>query len=379
MSTQTSTATSTLQANLMQLPIMQHFDSNQLVTSVDSYRKGEKPISGILKLLAILGIGFGLYVAITTIIPQFILALGVVAYYGTIGAAILFGIVLTPWILGKMRQLSKFLAKNLIKSDPFGELAAQKQKMIQNQQVFRISKSKIDALKNDMQVEAKKSEDDANKLQSQVVSLQGKCSALKSKLEDMVKTGGAEARTSDDYVTGQTDLMKLLADSQRMSNKLAQSKDFITKYGTRAAVMKKMGQKLVMVEASMDIKIADFDATVEMLKKDYDFAQKSRAATDAAKSAMLFDKSWELDYALDVVTATIASDIAITSGNLRDIDNLTSKYSMDSDELYANLNTLADNIKAGKDDVPSAKQYNNADYKFNANDRLSGNGLTDMF
>jgi hypothetical protein len=379
MLTQTSTATSTLQANLMQLPIMSHFDQSQLVTSVDSYRKGEKPISGILKLLAILGIGFGLYVVITTIIPQFILALGVVAYYGTIGAAILFGIVLTPWILGKMRQLSKFLAKNLIKSDPFGELAAQKQKMIQNQQVFRISKSKIDALKNDMQVEAKKSEDDANKLQSQVVSLQGKCSALKSKLDDMVKTGGAEARTSDDYVTGQTDLMKLLADSQRMSNKLAQSKDFITKYGTRAAVMKKMGQKLVMVEASMDIKIADFDATVEMLKKDYDFAQKSRAATDAAKSAMLFDKSWELDYALDVVTATIASDIAITSGNLRDIDNLTSKYSMDSDELYANLNTLADNIKAGKDDVPSAKQYNNADYKFSANDRLSGNGLTDMF
>jgi len=363
----------------MQLPILQHFDSNQLVTSVDSYRKGEKPISGILKLLALLGIGYGLYLAITTIIPQFVLALGVIAYYGTIGAAILFGIVLTPWIFGKMRQLSKFLAKNLIQSDPFGELATQKQKMIQNQQVFRISKSKIDALKNDMQVEAKKSEDDANKLQSQVVSLQAKCSALKTKLDDMVKTGGAEARNSDEYVNGQSDLMKMLADSQRMSNKLTQSKDFIQKYGTRAAVMKKMGQKLVMVEASMDIKIADFDATVEMLKKDYDFAQKSRAATDAAKSAMLFDKSWELDYALDVVTATIASDIAITSGNLRDIDNLTSKYSMDSDELYANLNTLADNIKAGKDDVPSAKQYNNADYQFSASDKLGSQGLTDMF
>ena len=52
---------------------------------------------------------------------------------------------------------------------------------------------------------------------------------------------------------------------------------------------------------------------------------------------------------------------------------------MDSDELYANLNTLADNIKAGKDDVPSAKQYNNADYQFSASDKLGSQGLTDMF
>ena len=339
MSTQTQTISSSLQANLMQLPVLQHFDSNQLVTTVDSYRKGEKPISGFLKLIAFLILAFGLYALVTTVIPQFLLGLGIAIYYGTIALSIVVGIVAIPWLFGKMRQLSKFLAKNLIK----------------------------------------KSEEDANKIQTQVVSLQGKCSVLKTKLDEMVKTGGAEARNSDDYVNDQSDLMKMLADSQRMSNKLAQSKDFITKYGTRAAVMKKMGQKLVMVEASMDIKIADFDATVEMLKKDFDFASKSRAATDAAKSAMLFDKSWELDYALDVVTATIASDIAITSGNLRDIDNLTSKYSMDSDELYSNLNTLADNIKAGKDDVPSAKQYNNAEYKFSANDRLSGNGLTDMF
>ena len=275
--------------------------------------------------------------------------------------------------------MSKFLAKNLINSDPFAELARQKEKMIQNQQMFRISKSKIDNLKNDMQVEAKKAEDDANKLQSQIISIQGKCNALKAELEAMVQKGGAEARSSDEYVNKQADLSKLLADSQRIVNKMSQSKDFVQKYGTRGLVMKKMSQKLVMVEASMDIKIADFDATVEMLKKDYDFAEKSRAATDAAKSAMLFDKSWELDYALDVVTATIASDIAITSGNLRDIDNLTSQYSMDSDELYTNLNTLADNIKAGKDDVPSAKQYNNVDYQLTASDKLSSQGLTDMF
>jgi hypothetical protein len=251
--------------------------------------------------------------------------------------------------------------------------------MIQNQQTFRISKSKISNLKDDMQVEAKKSQDEAETLQNKIITLQGKAASLKSKLDEMVKTGGADARNSDEFVNGNADLIKILSESQRVSNKLVQSKDFIQKYGTRAAVMKKMGQKLTMVEASMDIKIADFDATVEMLKKDYEFGQKSNAATTAAKNAMLFDKSWELDYALDVVTSTIASDIAITSGNLRDIDSLTANYAMDSDELYTNLDVLADKIKTGGDVIPSAKQYNNPEYRLTESDKLSSGGFGDMF
>jgi hypothetical protein len=34
-------------------------------------------------------------------------------------------------------------------------------------------------------------------------------------------------------------------------------------------VFEKVNQKLVMVEANMDVKISDFDVTVEMLKKDF--------------------------------------------------------------------------------------------------------------
>jgi hypothetical protein len=295
------------------------------------------------------------------------------------GVALVFLVLMMPVIFKALRAFTRFLHKNLIKHDPFAELENQKQRMIQNQQTFRISKSKISNLKDDMQVEAKKSQDEAETLQNKILTLQGKAASLKSKLDEMVKTGGADARNSDEFVNGNADLIKILSESQRVSNKLVQSKDFIQKYGTRAAVMKKMGQKLTMVEASMDIKIADFDATVEMLKKDYEFGQKSNAATTAAKNAMLFDKSWELDYALDVVTSTIASDIAITSGNLRDIDSLTANYAMDSDELYTNLDVLADKIKTGGDVIPSAKQYNNPEYRLTESDKLSSGGFGDMF
>ena len=94
---------------------------------------------------------------------------------------------------------------------------------------------------------------------------------------------------------------------------------------------------------------------------------------------MLFSKDWELDYALDVVTTTIASDIATTAGNIKDIDSLTSQYSLDSDDLYNNLNMLADNIKVGKDDVPNASQYMNPDYQLTQDDKLKSGGFQDMF
>ena len=94
---------------------------------------------------------------------------------------------------------------------------------------------------------------------------------------------------------------------------------------------------------------------------------------------MLFTKSWELEYALDVVTSTIASDIAITAGNIKDIDSLTSQYSLDSDELYTNLNLLADNIKVGKDEVPTAKQYSNPDYQLTQSDKMKSGGFQDIF
>ena len=374
--TQTQSINSTLQANLAQLPILKHFDGNQVTAKVDSFRKGEFTLYTVFKL-ALLGI-IG-YAAWVYILPPVFQMLGQLIAVAATGVALVFLVLMLPVIFKGLRSLTRFLHKNLIKHDPFAELENQKQKMIQNQQTFRISKSKISALKDDMQVEAKKSQDEAETLQTKIISLQGKAAALKARLDEMVKTGGAEARNSDEFVNGNADLIKILSESQRVSNKLTQSKDFIQKYGSRASVMKKMGQKLTMVEASMDIKIADFDATVEMLKKDYEFGQKSNAATTAAKNAMLFDKSWELDYALDVVTSTIASDIAITSGNLRDIDMLTTTYAMDSDELYANLDTLADKIKTGGDVIPSAKQYNNPDYQLTQDDKVKSNGFGDMF
>jgi hypothetical protein len=292
---------------------------------------------------------------------------------------LVFMVLMAPVILKGLRLFTRSMHKALIKYDPFAQLEIERQKILMNQQVFRIAQQNIIGLRQDMESEASKAEREVEEGQKRILSLQAKAGKIKATMDEMLNRMGVAAKGEDEYVQYASDLQKVLAESQRVGNQMIQNKDFVEKFGSRGNVMKKLSQKLTLVETAMEIKIQDFDATVIMLKKDYDFAQKANAATTAAKSVLGFSNGWELDYALESVVATIAADTAMTAGNLKDIESITSKYSLDSDELYANLNTVADRIKIGEDIVPSAKQYRNPEYILTSNDKQKSGGFGDMF
>lgn len=376
MSTQTQFKQTTLNANLMELPILKHFDQNQIATKVDTFRKGEKNLFWFIKLAAFGAIGYGLW---KYVLPTVFQAIGHMLAVAATGVMIVGLIIAAPVILKGLRALTRGLHKMIIRHDPFAQLDIERQKMIANQQTFRVAKGNIAQLKNDMELEASRAQTEAEEGQKSILRLQAKAQKIKTRMDEMVQKGGVEARGEDEYVNLAAEFQKVNAEALRVSNKLTQAKDFVQKYGTRANIMKKMGHKLTMVETAMDIKISDFDATVDMLKKDYEFGRKSNAATTAAKNAMGFTKGWEFDYALDVVTSTIAADIAITAGNLKDIETLTTNYTLDSDELFANLNAVADKIKVGEDIIPSAKQYNNPEYVLSSTDRQKSGGFGELF
>jgi hypothetical protein len=376
MQTQTQTRTSTLNANLSELPILKHFNQNEISTKVDTFRKGEKNMFWFFKLAVLIGVG---YLTWTYVLPPVFQAIGQMLAVAATAVMVVAGIIMAPVIVKGIRLFTRSLHKALIKYDPFAQLEIERQKMLNNQTTFRVAKQNIVSLKQDMEVEADRSEKDAEQGQTRILALQGKAEKIKLSMDEMIKKHGVAAKGEDDYVNLAAELQKLLAEAQRVANKLNQSKDFVQKYGSRANVMKKMSQKLTLVETAMDIKIQDFDATIDMLKKDYEFGQKSNAATSAAKSAMGFTKGWEFDYALEVVTSTIAADIAITAGNLKDIESITSNYTLDSDELYANLNAVADKIKVGTDIIPDASQYSNPEYNLSSSDKLKSGGFGDMF
>jgi hypothetical protein len=365
-------------STLLELPILKHFDESKGEIALNSniLKKGEK---SIFWLLALGLLGAGGYLIWTYIIPPLFTMLGQAIALSATAVFLIFLVMMFPVIMKGLRFATKNLHKALIQSNPFNELEEQKDKMIKNRDIFKNTKAKLKGLKNEMEIEASKSEKEAKQFQDDVLSLQRQSEKLKSAMDEMVKINGIGAKDTDEYVALQSELAKKLSDSQRVSNQYEQSKSFIQKYGVRANVLGKMDRKLTLAGTAIDIKIADFDTTITMLRKEYEFAKNAKAATESAKSAMMFTKDWELDYALEVVTSTIAQDIARTSENLIDIDALTSKYSVDNDELYSRLDSLADEIKTGENTIPDSTKYTSSNYKMSKEDKQNAGGFGDIF
>ncbi|MBE0392541.1 DNA repair ATPase RecN [Flavobacterium sp. 7E] len=365
-------------STLLELPILKHFDESkgEIALSTNTLKKGEKSIFWILAM-GLLGLGG--YLTWTYIIPPLFTMLGQAIALSATGVFLIFLVMMFPVIMKALRFATKNLHKALIQSNPFNELDEQKQKMVKNRQVFKNTKAKLKGLKYEMELEATKSEKEAQSFQEEVLSLQRQSEKLKSAMDEIVRINGAVAKDTDEYVALQSELARKLSNSQRISNQYEQSKSFIKKYGVRANVLGKMDRKLTLAGTAIDIKIADFDATVIMLKKEFEFAKNAKEATESAKSAMMFTKDWELEYALEVVTSTIALDIAKTSENLIDIDALTSKYSVDNDELYSRLDSLADKIKTGDNIIPDSTKYSSPNYKMTKEDKLDSGGFGDIF
>lgn len=361
---------------VMELPILKHFEKSAISFNPQNWRKGEKGIAAIAGLVILGTVAWGLY---TYILPIVFTWIGKTLGAISVAVLVIGFFILLPVIIKGFKKLARYLHKLMIKYDPFGELEEQKEKMIENRSRFKQAKAKIKAIKSNMESESAKAEKEAKDYQDTVVTMQSKAETLKNKMTVLESTNDPAVKETDEYSELQTGLMKTLSEAQRVSQMLNQSTALVRKYGSRAHVIGKLDRKLNMVDTAMEIKIADFDVSIGMLKKEYAFAQAAREATEQAKSAMLFTKSWELEYALDVVANTISLDLANTKENLLDLDSLTSQYSMDSDELYTRLDKLADHIKTNNYVIPESQKYNNPNYKLTGQDKLESGGFGDIF
>lgn len=362
---------------MSQLPIAKHFEGGLTSALDDAKANKGKTVALILKLAVIGAIGYFSWIYI---LPAVFEMLGKFVAVAATGLAIVGLIFILPAIFKWMGVMARKIKKAAINSDPFLEMEKQEISMIANQKQARNAHGHINALENDMHLEAQANEKQAEKYQTKILTNQGKAEEMRARMKTLETAHGpSKAKGMDDYVNTNAKLLKLLSESSRVSARLEQAQNFVRKYGARAAIMKKVGHKLTMVETIMDNKVLDFRATIEILKKDYEFASKAREATDAAKSAMLFDKSWELEYALDAVTTTIAHDIAQTSGNFKDINLLTANFDMDSDEMFANLDKLAEQIQTGQNATPVAKDYNRVDYDLTQDDKLQSGTFGDLY
>ncbi|HTF31435.1 MAG TPA: hypothetical protein VK625_21405, partial [Flavitalea sp.] len=152
---------------VLELPILRHFEKNEITFNPKNWRKGEKGIGAIVGLVLVGTVAWGLY---SFILPIVFTWIGQVL--GAIAAAVLViaFFILLPVILKALKRLARFLHKLLIKYDPFGELEEQKQKMQQNRVEFKQAKAKIKAIKSNMEQESIKAEKESKEYQEKVLT-----------------------------------------------------------------------------------------------------------------------------------------------------------------------------------------------------------------
>lgn len=372
----------TFNTKIMDLPIMKNLGENQIAKSVTNFRTGEKPAYNIIRYGAY---GVAGFLAWTFLLPYLtpIVAgtLGLAWMLVQLGlAAVIMVALITLWpaFSAWMRIFTRMLHKTAIKYKPFEQLEREKQKLLANQVTFRVASQNIRNLSQDMGIQADKCKKEVQESSRNIEVLNGSVAKIKAQMEGLVATHGQAIKAEDEYVNLAVTFNDKVGDLNRAVKQAESSNEYMFKYKAREAVMKKMSNKLKMVESTMSNKIADFDQTVKFLKDDYDFAQKSNAATYAAKSAIGFSSGWERDYALEVIAESIAQDTAMTAGNLKDIEALTANYNLNSDELYANLSIIADKMDYSNIDV-DLKAYNNPDYILTSQDRKNVGAVGDMF
>lgn len=354
------------------LPIFKHFDTSQIDTSGKNLTSGQKNLSTIIKLGLLGGAGYAIW---KYILPPLFLMLGqMIAIAGAI-AFVIFLFLARHAIFKAIDNAAKGMHKAVIKSDVWAEFARQRSRMEANKVKFFSSKGNISSLKEGMKADAEKSEKEANDLKFEMGQLEKEAVILRSDVAN------AADKDSDDYHAKSIKLDRLAAKIEGAMYRYEQANILTQKYGARAATMTKLERKLEWVANKMDIKIMDFDNTIYLLKKDWEYNRKSAEATQAAKDTMLFDKSWEFDYALELVQTTIAADNAMTEMNLRDIDNITQNFSSNNDSVFAKLDALTQKIDSGEEKVIEAKKYNNPNYELTSKDKsaMSGFGGGNMF
>jgi hypothetical protein len=354
------------------------FDIDKVGDTLDSFRKGEKGWFGILKLIAMAGLGWAAWVYV---IPPLFQAIGkVMAVAGSV-ILILALIVFAPVIFKALRRFARFTHKAVIKHDPFGELYEQKEKMYANKERFQLSRGTISALQQEAETKSSEAEEAVEDIKKKIPRIEKELTKIDATMAEILQEKGDAGKYDDEYLKHYTDRQKLKGETRRATNFLEQKEDFVRKYGMRNATLKRFGQKLLLIDSDMEIKILDFDATIEILEDDYKFAKEARAATSAAKSAMHFDENWELEYAIEVVTETIARDVAITAGNLNDIDRLTSGglYSLEDDSIFEELELLSAEISSGNHMSPVADKYLDPEYIPNKKDRKANTGFGELY
>ena len=119
---------SEIEAHILDLPILKHFDKEKGEISFDpkNWRKGEKGLGRLISLALLGGLG---YLSWVYILPPLFRALGQVIAIAGVAVLLVALVMMLPVIFKGLRFMTRKIHRALIQHNPFGELEEQKIKI----------------------------------------------------------------------------------------------------------------------------------------------------------------------------------------------------------------------------------------------------------
>jgi len=368
-------------SSMSQIPIMKYFEDSKLLekgkNAITNWRKGEKPLARIVQLAIIALIGWGL-ISIAPILLSTLSALA--ASVIIVGAGLFLWGIRKP--LSKMfRNFVRGFHKAVIKWSPFLELEDQLQKMFGSLDSFRANKAKIKQLRNEFEQTSIEMEDKSKKATELFSRKKSLAEALDKKIQDaLAKNPKFKEASADLYTQWLTERNNAVAAANRASMESQAYMSWKTKYAARASVFGKLDRRLIMGENLMENKIQDFQASIELLKKEWQMAQSANRATSALRSIFgQKGENWELEYALETVISKINGDIAMTAQNLEYLDRNTEGFNFDSDEAYKKLDEIAEKLAKEEASAIPASQIASEFHELTPEEKAAAGPVGDIF
>jgi hypothetical protein len=367
---------------LSELPILKHLDggSGELKVlppnAIAPWKRGEKSIGWFVGAGLLAG---GAYIFFTYILPVLINVLTQTLAFLAVAGLLVFAVLLAPFIFKLFRRIVRGLHKMLIKIDPFAELDDQLGKMKDSREEFEKAKAEINACKIQMKQEAIKAEKLAKDASQKVVYAQQEAESIKEKLQKATDKHGDTARETDEFVEMEGRLSAAIGDGNRSVSEAETYKRLVDTFASRANVFAKLDRKLMSYGHAFDEKIKDFATSINLLKTESRAMESANNATSRARKAIGNSQDWQLDYALEVISNQISSDIASTQANIRDLDSIVRDFNPNDERAYARLETFANQIKDGQFEVSDPNRVANPNYKLSPDQKNAGGGLTDIF
>jgi hypothetical protein len=367
---------------LSDLPILKHLEggSGELkvlpANATASWKKGEKSIGWFVGAGLLAGVG---YVFFKFVLPVLITVLTQTLAFLAVAGLLVFAILLAPFIYKLFRRIVRGLHKMLIKIDPFAELDDQLGKMKDSRQEFEKAKAEINACKIQMKQEAVKAEKLAKDASQKVLYAQQEAESIKEKLDKATQKHGDTARETDEFVEMEGRLSAAIGDGNRSVSEAETYKRLVDTFASRANVFAKLDRKLMSYGHAFDEKIKDFATSINLLKTEARAMESANNATSRARKAIGNSQDWQLDYALEVISNQISSDIANTQANIRDLDSIVRDFNPNDERAYARLEDFANQIKEGQFEVSNPNRVSNPNYKLTPDQKNAGGGLTDIF